>query len=159
MDFSEGVPPEHATLVVVPTLLTSEPGIDNLLESLEVRYLANQDQNIYFALLTDFRDAPEEHQPGDDKLLQQVARGVRDLNQKYRDDRAGIFFLFQRPRRWNKREKIWMGYERKRGKLADLNRCLRGGGPGMFLKNRGRRRLAAAHQICHHAGHGHATAA
>ena len=134
MDFSEGVPPEHATLVVVPTMLTSEPGIDNLLESLEVRYLANQDRNIYFALLTDFRDAPEEHQAGDDKLLQQVARGIRDLNQKYRNDRAGIFFLFQRPRRWNKREKIWMGYERKRGKLADLNRCLRGGSQECFSK-------------------------
>ena len=121
-------------MVVVPTMLTSEPGIDNLLESLEVRYLANQDRNIYFALLTDFRDAPEEHQAGDDKLLQQVARGVRDLNQKYRNDRAGIFFLFQRPRRWNKREKIWMGYERKRGKLADLNRCLRGGSLECFSK-------------------------
>ncbi len=134
LDFSEGLPSEHATLVVVPTMLLSEPGIDNLLESLEVRYLANHDRNIYFALLTDFRDALEEHEAGDDKLLQQAVKGVQDLNQKYQGDRAGIFFLLQRPRRWNKQEKIWMGYERKRGKLADLNRCLRGGSSECFSK-------------------------
>ncbi len=134
LDFSKGIPLEHATLVVVPTMLTSEPGIENLLESLEVRYLANHDQHVYFALLTDFCDAPEEHQAGDDKLLQQAAKGVQALNQKYQGDRTFVFFLFQRPRRWNKREKIWMGYERKRGKLADLNRSLRGGSWECFSK-------------------------
>jgi cyclic beta-1,2-glucan synthetase len=134
LDFSEGIPPAHATLVVVPTMLTSAPGIENLLEALEVRYLANSDHNVYFALLTDFRDATEEHQPGDDELLQQAAKGVQELNQKYKMDRPCVFFLFQRPRRWNAREKIWMGYERKRGKLADLNRCLRGGNLECFSK-------------------------
>jgi cyclic beta-1,2-glucan synthetase len=134
LDFSEGIPPEHATLVVVPTMLTSESGIENLLESLEVRYLANQDRNVYFALLTDFSDAPEEHEAGDDKLLQQAGEGVKALNQKYNGDRPGIFFLLQRPRRWNEHEKIWMGYERKRGKLADLNHCLRGGSQECFSK-------------------------
>jgi cellobiose phosphorylase len=127
LDFSKGIPPAHATLVVVPTMLASAPGIENLLEALEVRYLANSDHNIYFALLTDFRDAPNEHQAGDDELLQRASKGIRDLNQKYDRDRPCIFFLFQRPRRWNAREKIWMGYERKRGKLADLNHSLRGG--------------------------------
>ena len=134
LDFSEGIPPAHATLVVVPTMLTSPSGIENLLEALEVRYLANSDQKVYFALLTDFRDAPAEHQQGDDELLQLAAKGVEALNQKYKRDRPCIFFLFQRPRRWNAREKIWMGYERKRGKLADLNRCLRGGSLECFLR-------------------------
>ena len=127
MDFTRGVPPAHATLVVVPTMLTSAPGIENLLEALEVRYLANSDQNIYFALLTDFRDSSTEHQTGDDDLLQHASEGIQFLNQKYQRDRPCIFFLFQRPRRWNAQEKIWMGYERKRGKLADLNHSLRGG--------------------------------
>ena len=134
LDFSEGIPPAHATLVVVPTMLASQPEIENLLEAIEVRYLANGDRNVYFALLTDFRDAAEEHQAGDDELLEQAGKGIEALNQKYKTDRPCIFFLFHRPRRWNEQEKIWMGYERKRGKLADLNRCLRGGRLESFSK-------------------------
>ncbi|MEI9864927.1 MAG: hypothetical protein WDN00_10310 [Limisphaerales bacterium] len=134
LDFSEGIPIENATLVVVPTMLTSEESIENLLEALEVRYLANHDSSVYFALLTDFRDANAEHQAGDEELLQQTAKGIQELNQKYKSDRSAVFFLLHRPRRWNEREKKWMGYERKRGKLADLNRCLRGGDRECFSK-------------------------
>ncbi len=134
LDFSKGIPPTDATLVVVPTMLASAPGIENLLEALEVRYLANSDHNVYFALLTDFCDAPEEHKAGDDELLQLATKGIEALNQKYKSDRPCVFFLFQRPRRWNAREKIWMGYERKRGKLADLNRCLRDGSLECFSR-------------------------
>ena len=134
LDFSKGIPTTDATLVVVPTILASAPGIENLLEALEVRYLANSDHNVYFALLTDFCDAPEEHQTGDDELLQLAAKGLQALNQKYKNDRPCVFFLFQRPRRWNAREKIWMGYERKRGKLADLNHALRGGSLECFSR-------------------------
>src|SRR6202042_2517026 len=126
-DFSAGIPPGHATLVVVPTILTSVRGIENLLEALEVRYLANCDDNVYFALLTDFSDATLETMPGDEELTRHAAKGVDALNEKYKSDRPCIFYLFHRPRQWNEREKIWMGYERKRGKLSDLNRCLRGG--------------------------------
>ena len=85
-------------------------------------------------MLTDFCDAPEEHQPGDDELLQRASEGIQALNQKYKSDRPCIFYFFQRPRRWNQQEKIWMGYERKRGKLADLNHCLRGGSVECFSK-------------------------
>jgi cyclic beta-1,2-glucan synthetase len=127
LDFSKGIPPANATLVVVPTMLTSEAGIENLLEALEVRYLANGDANVFFGLLTDFPDALAEHKADDEELLQQAVNGIQSLNEKYKTDRPCIFYLFHRPRRWNEREKIWMGYERKRGKLADLNRCLRGG--------------------------------
>ncbi|HEY4417514.1 MAG TPA: glucoamylase family protein [Verrucomicrobiae bacterium] len=134
LDYSEGIPPTAATLVVVPTMLTSELGIENLLEALEVRYLSNHDQNIYFALLTDFCDAAVEHKPDDAELLQRASQGIEALNQKYKTDRLNIFFLFHRPRRWNPREKIWMGYERKRGKLADLNHCLRGGSRECFSR-------------------------
>ena len=128
LDFSKGIPAAHATLVVVPTMLASLRGVEALFESLEVRYLANSDAHVFFALLTDFRDAPEEHQAGDDELLQHASESIRALNQKYQKDRPSIFYLFHRPRRWNEQEKTWMGYERKRGKLADLNHCLRGGG-------------------------------
>ena len=132
LDFSKGIPPADATLVVVPTLLASVRGVETLLEALEVRYLANCDDQVFFALLTDFRDSSKEHEPGDDELLKRASEGVQALNQKYKSDRPCIFYFFQRPRRWNVAEKIWMGYERKRGKLSDLNHCLRGGGADHF---------------------------
>jgi cellobiose phosphorylase len=134
LDFSKGIPPADATLVVVPTMLASVRGVETLLEALEVRYLANNDDHVYFALLTDFCDATEEHKPEDAELLQRASEGIQALNQKYKSDRPCIFYFFQRPRRWNVTEKIWMGYERKRGKLSDLNHCLRGGGADHFSK-------------------------
>ncbi len=127
LDFSEGIPAEHATLVVVPTMLTSAAGVENLLESLEVRYLSNRDPNLFFGLLTDLADSAEQQMPSDKALVQQACAGINALNEKYRADRPNIFYLFHRPRVWNARDRIWMGYERKRGKLSDLNRLLRGG--------------------------------
>ena len=134
LDFSKGIPAAEATLVVVPTMLISLRGVENLLEAMEVRYLANCDDQVYFALLTDFCDAAEEHKAGDEELLRRAGEGIQALNQKYKSDRPCIFYFFQRPRRWNEAEKIWMGYERKRGKLSDLNHCLRGGGVQCFSK-------------------------
>jgi len=126
IEFSNGVPPESRTLVVVPTMLSGHENIRSLLDGLEIRYLGNQDPNIHFALLTDFRDAPEETMPGDDRLVKLAEKGIEDLNRRYGGGSRDRFFLFHRPRLWNAREKIWMGYERKRGKLADLNAFLRG---------------------------------
>ena len=126
MDFSKGIPPEYRTLVAVPTMLLSAQNIPNLIEALEIRFLANRDDNLRFALLTDFRDAKEETLPDDEPLLQLAKKGIEGLNEKYKDSKGDMFFLFHRPRRWNPQERIWMGYERKRGKLADLNAFLRG---------------------------------
>jgi cyclic beta-1,2-glucan synthetase len=134
LDFSEGIPADHRTLVAVPSMLASASGIDDLLEAIEVRYLANRDENVYFALLTDFRDAAQEHLPEDEELIRRAIRGITALNEKYKTDRPCVFYLFHRPRLWNERERVWMGYERKRGKLADLNRCLRGGSPECFSR-------------------------
>jgi cellobiose phosphorylase len=125
LDFSAGIPPEAHTLVVTPTMLGSPRGVETLLEALEVRFLANRDAHLYFGLLTDFRDAPTQTQPGDAALTQLAAQGVDALNAKYPRPNGDTFFLFHRPRRWNPREGVWMGYERKRGKLADLNALLR----------------------------------
>src|SRR5208337_3684797 len=127
MDFSKGVPQESRTLVIVPTMLTSSQNIEDLIDALEVRFLANLDDNLHFGLLTDFRDAPEETLPEDEPLLLQARQRIEELNEKYGDSESDRFFLFHRPRRWNPRDRIWMGYERKRGKLADLNWLLRAG--------------------------------
>ncbi|HLN92010.1 MAG TPA: cyclic beta 1-2 glucan synthetase, partial [Patescibacteria group bacterium] len=132
MDFSEGIPSESRTLVVVPAMLTSPLNIESLVESLEVRFLANRDDNLHFGLLTDFPDANEETIPEDGELLRLARKGIEELNDKYANAKSGPFFLFHRPRRWNPQERTWMGYERKRGKLAELNLLLRGGAPDRF---------------------------
>ncbi len=136
MDFKGGVPADARAIVVVPTLAYSKENIAELCEQLEVRFLANRDPNLLFCLLTDFADAPSETLPGDAALLQQLHDGVSHLNDKYahhvNGNPATPFLLLQRPRLWNPHEGVWMGYERKRGKLQDLNRFLRGGARDKF---------------------------
>ena len=127
MDYSRGLPPELRTLVVIPTLLGSAQDIEELLEALEVRFLGNRDDYLHFGLLSDLPDAGSETLAGDERLLLQARNGIDKLNRKYPGTDHDRFFLLHRPRRWNPSERIWMGYERKRGKLAELNAVLRGG--------------------------------
>ena len=127
MDFSTGIPAQSRTLVVIPTMLTRRRDVDKLVEALEVRFLANRDANLHFGLLTDFADAATETLVSDTPLLAHAREGVEALNAQYAGGGNDLFFLFHRPRRWNPHDLIWMGYERKRGKLADLNLLLRGG--------------------------------
>ena len=134
MNLSEGIPPELRTLVVVPTMLLSAQDIEHQVEALEVRFLANRDEHLHFGLLTDFRDADEETLPEDEPLLQLAQNRIEELNDKYKSAKADTFFLFHRPRRWNPQEGMWMGYERKRGKLGDLNAFLRGDSQDRFAR-------------------------
>ncbi|HKR94305.1 MAG TPA: cyclic beta 1-2 glucan synthetase, partial [Candidatus Angelobacter sp.] len=138
MDFSQGIPTELRTLVVIPTMLTTKEGITELTEALEVRFLANRDENVHFCLLSDFRDANMEDMPEDEPLLDLAQAGIADLNRKYGRQEIDTFFLFHRPRRWNAGERLWMGYERKRGKLEELNSFLRGRPSDHFLRIVGR---------------------
>ena len=126
LDFSQGVPVIHRTMVVVPTLLSRPQDVDDLLEALEIRYLGNRDPNLFFALLTDFPDAAQQALPDDGPLLDHARAAVQRLNDTYHEDRPCIFYLFHRPRQWNPVERVWMGYERKRGKLEQFNSLLRG---------------------------------
>jgi cyclic beta-1,2-glucan synthetase len=132
MDFSEGIPENSRTLVVIPSMFSDLKELEGLVENLEVRFLANRGSNIHFALLTDFKDAKEETLTGEQDLLRAARTQIEELNNKYGNDRNGIFFLFHRPRKYNPREKVWMGYERKRGKLAEMNALLRGKGKENF---------------------------
>ena len=126
MDFSAGIPAEASALVVVPTMLYSTGNIDTLCEALEVRYLANRDNHLRFCLLTDLPDAASASLPGDETLVAHAAATIEALNRKYAAPSGSPFLLLHRPRRWNAQEHVWMGFERKRGKLADLNHFLRG---------------------------------
>ncbi len=126
MDFSKGIPPEYRTLVIVPTMLAGKTYIEQLIELLEIRFLANKEANLHYGLLTDFLDADTPTMPQDDELLELVSSGIEELNQKYKQPDHDIFFLFHRPRIWNPVEKKFMGYERKRGKLSALNAFILG---------------------------------
>ena len=128
LDFSSGLPQDLRTLVVVPSMLESRDHIESLLESLEVCFLGNRDSQIQFGLLTDLRDADTERCEEDSARVAQIDAGIRALNDKYPGMGCDNFFLFHRPRLWNGSEGCWMGRERKRGKLADLNAALRGNG-------------------------------
>lgn len=132
MDFAKGIPPQFRTLVAVPAMLTNKADIETLWKDLEVRYLANVGPNLHFALLTDFCDSDRETEPEDDELLRLARKKTNELNQRYRESGGDVFFLFHRSRKWNEQEKVWMGYERKRGKLVQLNRFLRGGARSAF---------------------------
>ena len=124
MDFSEGIPDECLTMVVVPTLLLNEKQVRRLVDDLEVRYLANHDGNLHFTLLTDMPDS-QEPPLEDDALVQLCADLITGLNEKYAAKKAGSFLLLHRHRIYNPRERVWMGWERKRGKLLDLNKLLK----------------------------------
>ena len=124
LDFSAGVPDNCTTLVAIPSLLFNQEQARRLVEDLEVRFLGNHDPNIHFALLTDLPDSPEPSSE-DDPVIEYCAQLVRELNEKYASQASGSFLLFHRHRVYNPRERVWMGWERKRGKLMDLNKLLR----------------------------------
>jgi cyclic beta-1,2-glucan synthetase len=125
LDFSEGIPGEFATMVVVPTLLISEGQMRRAVRDLEIRYLANRDANLHFGLLTDPPDSTQQFNEKD-KLADQCSQLIDAMNAKYAGDGKGSFFLFHRHRAYNPSEGIWMGWERKRGKLLDFNKLLLG---------------------------------
>jgi cellobiose phosphorylase len=132
LDFTEGIPPEARTAVVVPSLLEGPGQLAELVTALELRYLANRDAQLVFALLTDWPDADAEHCAGERELLDLAQREVEALNARHADSPRQRFLLLHRPRLWNAHERVWMGRERKRGKLADFNALLRGRGTGRF---------------------------
>ena len=119
----DGVPAQFRTLVAVPSLLTSRDDIEELIDRLEVHFLSNADGELYFALLTDWTDAGTEHAPADSDLLNIALDGILRLNLRHSTDR---FLLLHRSRQWNPQQNKWMGWERKRGKLHEFNRLLRG---------------------------------
>jgi hypothetical protein len=126
MDTSSGIPNDAPTMVVVPTLFSSEAAVRDSLETIEAHYLANQDGKIFFGLLADWAAAPREEMPGDAALLAAALGGIEELNARYDDGSQGRFHLFHRRRMWNESEGEWIGWEKKRGKLREFNRLLRG---------------------------------
>ena len=134
-ELRDGVPPHLRTMVVVPILLTDDAEVEAQIERLEVHYLANPDGDLRFAILSDWMDASTESAPGDAQTLTAAREGIARLNRRHGAAPGGgeRFFLFHRRRLWNAGERTWMGWERKRGKLHELNRLLRGATDTSFM--------------------------
>ena len=137
LDLRDGVPARYRTLVVMPSLLSTRETLAEQLERLEIHHLASLDGDIYFALLTDWTDAAAESVEGDAGLLDAAAEGIAQLNRRHGPGLAGArFLLLHRRRIWNAAEGQWMGWERKRGKLHELNLLLRGSTGTSFVTAR-----------------------
>lgn len=135
IELDEGIPPDLRTLVVIPTLLTTPAAIGELIRRLETHFLASTEGELHFALLTDWTDADAEHVTGDDDLLTVAADGIAQLNLRHGPAPGGArFLLLHRRRVWCASEGKWIGWERKRGKLHELNRLLRGATDTTFLE-------------------------
>ncbi len=135
LDYSEVVPERDRTVVIVPLLIGSIEAVVHAVEHLEVQYLANCDPELRFALLTDLTDAPTEIAPTDAAIVAAAVEGIRVLNATYGD--APPFYLLHRPRRWNSADEVWMGWERKRGKLVDFNELVGGATTDAFSVTEG----------------------
>ncbi len=140
LELAHGVPADLRTMVVVPTLLTSRADIEESVERLQVHFLANPDGHLHFALLTDWKDAPYEHMPADEDLLTELANEIARLNERHGSPPGGgeRFMVLHRRRLWNEKEGKWIGWERKRGKLHELNRLLRGATDTTFIPINGK---------------------
>jgi cyclic beta-1,2-glucan synthetase len=141
VDFADGVPEAARTLVVFPVLLGSVAEVERLLAHLEVQALGNLDPRIHFALLSDFKDAATQTVAGDDEILAAAVAGIEGLNRAHRREGNDRFLLLHRERQWNATQNIFMGWERKRGKIEELNRLLRGAGDTGFAVQIGDRSI------------------
>ena len=134
LELRNGVTPDLRTIIVVPTLLAGASAIEKQIERLEDHHLSNPDDNFTFALISDWRDCATEHDANDETLLDEATAGIARLNTRYGPaGNSTRFFLLHRRRIWNEGEGKWIGWERKRGKLHELNRLLRGATDTTFM--------------------------
>lgn len=137
LDLSKSIPSDLKTFVVVPTMLLNLQDVESQIEQLEVHYLSNKDESVYFAILSDWRDAHAEHLLEDELLLMKAVERINFLNAKYGPDhnQKNRFYIFHRYRKWNESEQKWIGWERKRGKLQEFNEFLRGATNTSFIQS------------------------
>lgn len=125
LDLSLGIGASRRTFVVMPSMFRNGDSAKKVLRRMETNFVANNDPDIFYALLMDFRDARSETMPDDTDRIKELAEGILELNERY-PSTPSRFTLFYRERKWNPTEKVFMGWERKRGKLREFNELLRG---------------------------------
>ena len=133
LNFEHGVPMEYRTMIVIPALLATERDAPFLLSQIERHFIGNSDPNVFFALLTDFADAPEKEMPNDGEPVEKTLAAIQELNEKYGTSSYRPFYYFHRERVWSESEECWMGWERKRGKLEEFNKLLSGSDSTTFM--------------------------
>ncbi|MBO5478240.1 MAG: hypothetical protein J6A04_00690 [Clostridia bacterium] len=135
MDYAYGVPKECTTMVIIPTIVSSKEKVIDLMKKLEVFYLANKSENIYFTLLADVTSSSKEKEPFDEEVAKAGIEEVKRLNEKYKQTGLGKFQFIYRKRTWNDKEKCYLGWERKRGMICELNEFLCEKTPNLFKVN------------------------
>ncbi len=134
LELRDGIPSHLRTLVAVPVLLTTAAAIEAQIERLEIHHLASPEGDLHFALLSDWADSATEYEDGDEALLAVASAGIARLNASHGPAPGGArFLLLHRRRMWSPSENLWIGWERKRGKLHELNRLLRGAMDTSFI--------------------------
>ncbi|MDP4092707.1 MAG: glucoamylase family protein, partial [Bacillota bacterium] len=126
LELKKGIPEDMLTVIVIPALLPDEKRVKELLENLERHYLANKDDNLYYALVGDFKDADVSRLDSDETIVQAALNGIAELNSRYPGNNRDVFYYFHRQRKFNESHKRWMGWERKRGALIEFNNLLLG---------------------------------
>ncbi len=134
LEFKSGIPKEAFTMVIIPSLLADEKSAKDLIGKMEVYYLANKDDNLIFALVGDFVDSNKEEEKKDKRIAETALNGVKKLNETYRKDKE-IFYYFHRKRLFNNKQNKWMGWERKRGAVIEINNLLKGKENTFFIKS------------------------
>lgn len=126
LEFKSGIPDKYTTMVVIPTILNNVNELKNIIEEIEVYYLANQEKNLYFAILSDFKDSINQHEQDDKLIVDTAIDMIKKLNMRYCGNNDDKFYFFSRYRRYNECEKKWIGWERKRGKIMEFSYLMRG---------------------------------
>lgn len=132
LELKEGITERLSTIVIMPTLLTNEKRVRDLLEQLEVYFLGNRDEHLFFALVGDFKDSAGQYDKGDNDIVNAALAGIKELNHRYANGNRDIFYYFQRQRKYNTSQRKWMGWERKRGAIVELVKLFKSNGETGF---------------------------
>lgn len=135
LDFRNGIPEQNATFVVIPTIIKNGKRVEELMHKLEVYYIANKSDNIYFALLGDCSTSSNEEEGFDEEVINTGKKMVDILNKKYPDEKFTKFNFIYRKRMWNEGEEAYLGWERKRGLLNQFNEYILGNISNPFKTN------------------------